>query len=102
MATSRTGTARWKRVVKEARARAVEQGLTRCPLCRVWLDWDHSLRPASPEVDHIIPHALGGKDELDATRIICRKCNQQLGGAISRKKPKPNITTTDLDASPIW
>jgi 5-methylcytosine-specific restriction protein A len=101
MATSRTGTATWKRVAAQAKANAFEQGLTRCPRCRVKLDWEYSKRPNSPEADHIKPHAQGGADTLDNVRIICRKCNQELGGAM-RKRERPIIHTTELDTSPIW
>ena len=102
MATSRTGTATWKRIAAEARATALDQGLTRCPRCRVGLDWEYSGRPNSAEVDHVKPHALGGADTIENTRIICRKCNQQLGGAVNRRKPRAVVETVELDTSPIW
>jgi 5-methylcytosine-specific restriction endonuclease McrA len=102
MATSRTGTAQWKRVVAQARAAAIEQGLTRCPLCRIGLDWEYSGRPNSPEVDHIIPHSRGGQDHIDSVRIICRHCNQSLGGQLNRRKPPTVVETKTLPISPIW
>lgn len=102
MATSRTGTATWKKVVTQARADALEQGITHCPRCRVGLDWEYSKRPNSAEVDHVKAHALGGSDAIENTRIICRKCNQQLGGALTRRNPRPVVQTVELDASPIW
>ena len=101
MATSRTGTTTWKRIAKQARAQAIEQHLTRCPRCRVGLDWEYSGRPNSAEVDHIVPHAQGGPDTLENTRILCRRCNQQLGGAMT-KRERPIIETTELESSPIW
>ena len=102
MATSRTGTAQWKRIAAQARADALDRGLTRCPLCRTGLDWEYSGRPNSAEVDHIKPHAAGGADAIENTRILCRRCNQQLGGALRRRTPRPKIQTVELDASPIW
>ena len=102
MATSRTGTAKWVRVRDEARKIAFDQGLARCPEpgCRVWLDWEYSRRPNSAEVDHIVPHSQGGTDTIENARVICRRCNQSLGGKQNRK-PSP-VQTVELDASPIW
>ncbi|MEW1813294.1 HNH endonuclease [Pseudarthrobacter phenanthrenivorans] len=102
MATSRTGTAQWKRVRDQALAEAREAGLTTCPLCGVWLDWDHSRRPNSPEADHVVPHALGGPDAIENVRVICRLDNGRLGGAVNKRRPRQVVTATDLDASPIW
>ncbi|WNT44992.1 HNH endonuclease [Arthrobacter phage AbbyDaisy] len=84
-----------------AKQQAFEQGLMRCPRCRVMLDWEYSKRPNSPEADHIKPYAQGGADTIENTRIICRKCNQELGGAM-RKRERPVIQTTELESSPIW
>ena len=101
MATSRTGTATWKRIAAQAKANALDQGLTRCPRCRVGLDWEYSRRPNSPEADHILPYSKGGTDTLENVRIICRKCNQELGGMLT-KRVRPVIQTTELESSPIW
>ena len=102
MATNRTATAKWKNIVKQVRANAIDQGQTRCPRCRVGLDWEYSLRPNSAEVDHVVPHSQGGADSIENTRILCRKCNQELGGMLNRRRPRPVIETVTLDASPIW
>lgn len=102
MAASRTGTGKWKTIAKQVRANALDQGLTRCPLCRVGLDWEYAARPNSPEVDHIVPHSQGGPDSIENCRVICRKCNQTLGGALTKRKPRPVVETVSLDASPIW
>ena len=104
MATSRTGTAAWKRVAKQRLDHDRDAGITRCPLCGVGLDWINSRRPNSPEPDHIIPWAQGGKDTFENTRTICRLDNQRLGAMQGRKgkKPRPRVETVDLDASPIW
>lgn len=77
----------------------MERGLTRCPRCRTGLDWEYSGRPNSAEVDHIIPHAQGGTDTIENARILCRRCNQQLGGQMNRRRPRPVIVTTDLAGS---
>jgi len=103
MATSRTGTAQWKAVRKQRLDHDRDQGLTRCPRCRVQLDWEYSRRPNSPEPDHIVPWDKGGPDTFENTRTICRLCNQQLGQMQSRgKRPRPVVETVTLDASPIW
>lgn len=86
IASSRTGTAQWKAIVKIVRAHAIEMGIFKCPLCGTGLDWLHSKRPNSAEVDHIIPHAQGGEDSVDNARIICRHCNQSRGGKEGRAK----------------
>jgi len=51
---------------------AVErQQHSRCATCGVFLDPLHS-----PQVDHIVPVASGGKHTLTNLRILCRECNQ--------------------------
>lgn len=102
MASSRTGTAKWMRVRDQARAQAIEQGVTNCPRCRVRLDWQYSGRPNSAEVDHVLPHAQGGQDTITNTRILCRRCNQQLGGMMGKRTPRPIIQTTDLPTTIDW
>ena len=79
-----------------------DAGLTRCPRCRVGLDWEYSKRPNSPEADHVVPWNKGGPDTFENTRTVCRKCNQQMGGALNGRKPRTVVETVELDASPIW
>ena len=79
MATSRTGTGKWKNLRRRAIADAKNRGLTHCPLCRVQLDYEVSKTPSSAEVDHIHSVARGGRDEIENTRVICRQCNQKRG-----------------------
>ena len=87
MATSRTGTAEWKATVRYVRREAQAQGLTHCPSCGQWLNWEVSRQPNSAEVDHIIPHSRGGSDRPDNARVWCRHCNQSRG---NRDAPKPS------------
>ena len=77
MATSRTGTARWKTLRKKELAAAFERGDMRCPICFVAYDWHRSKQPNSPELDHVTAHAEGGKDVAENVRVICRQCNQR-------------------------
>lgn len=81
MATSRTGTTTWKRIVRERRALDRRAGVTRCPTCGRLLDWDGKRGPvynaALVEVDHIVPTEQGGKDLLENSRCICSDCNKK-------------------------
>ena len=87
MATSRTGTAKWLRIRREAIKQALDNNVFNCPTCGVGLDYEHSRQPNSAEVDHIIPHSRGGEDSLANTQIICRWCNQRKGNGTQRRKP---------------
>lgn len=84
MSTSRTGTATWLRHAAQAKREAQARGLARCPLCGVWMDYDTGKRPNSAEADHIRPHSLGGSDDIDNIRVICRRCNQSRGNGLKR------------------
>ncbi len=91
MATSRTGTSRWKTLRLQALRTAQDQGITHCPTCHVELDYRHGRQPNSPEPDHILPHSRGGADSLDNLRIICRTCNIRKG---NNTAPQPAAATT--------
>lgn len=80
--SSRTGTAKWLRLAKEAKTRAQHDGQFTCPLCGVALDYTRSRQPNSPEADHVVPYSQGGEDVIENIRIICRLCNQKLGGKL--------------------
>lgn len=100
MATSRTGTATWKRVRAQALSRAKRNGVTYCPHCNVELDYTQGLIPNSAEPDHITPYSLGGKDHIDNLIVICRKCNGSKG---NREAPKAgNGVSAPLKTSRIW
>lgn len=99
MATSRTGTATWKRVRLQALARAKRNGQTHCPHCRIELDYTQGLQPNSAEPDHITPWSMGGKDHIDNLIVICRKCNQSKGHRVA---PKAQNTPKPLKTSRKW
>lgn len=88
MATSRTGTARWKATVRYVRREAQRDGMENCPACGRLLRWDVGRLPDSAEVDHIIPHSKGGTDGPENARILCRTCNQSRG---NRAAPKARV-----------
>ncbi|MBD1541033.1 HNH endonuclease [Arthrobacter sp. IA7] len=100
MATSRTGTATWKRRRAHALREAQAHGRTHCPYCRCQLDYDLSLKPNSAEVDHVIPFGTLGHDNgpLD---VICRACNQSKG---NRAAPRAAgvLTRKPLSTSRKW
>lgn len=100
MATSRTGTAQWKRARAQALARAKRNGVTHCRHCKVQLNYEQGLQPNSAEPDHLIPWAMGGKDHVDNLEVICRSCNQSKG---HRGAPKAKATPpTPLKTSRKW
>src|SRR5699024_3720986 len=73
-----------------------------CPTCGVGLDYEHSRQPNSAEVDHIIPHSLGGEDSLANTQIICRWCNQRKGNGTQRRKPMVPKRLEPKTGVPWW
>jgi len=99
MATSRTGTATWKRVRAQAIARAKRAGITQCRHCNVQLDYINGRTPASAEPDHLVPYSMGGKDHIDNLEVICRQCNQSKG---HREAPKGKKTMPPLKTSRKW
>lgn len=76
MASSRTGSGKWRRLRKEVIEEAIQKEQFNCPLCGIGLDYEYSLQPNSAEVDHILEHSLGGQDVKENVRVICRYCNQ--------------------------
>jgi 5-methylcytosine-specific restriction endonuclease McrA len=87
MTTSRTGTAQWKNLRRRVLAKA-KRTIKHCPNCKVELDYTQGQRPNSAEVDHIIPHSMGGKDVMSNCAILCRFCNASKG---NRDVPRPTV-----------
>lgn len=86
MAATRSGTTKHKRWRDAVLHAAQRDGITHCPRCGMWLDYNRSLRPNSAEADHILAHADGGKLTLDNGRVMCRRCNQQLGAETAQRR----------------
>lgn len=96
MATSRTGTAQYKRWRHAVLARGKRDGVTHCPLCRAPLDYRRGKRPNSAEPDHLVPWALGGTNTVDNGRVLCRRCNQRRGDGTRGREPRPRPAITNL------
>lgn len=91
MATSRTGTAKWKALVRKRRAQAKRDGVENCPMpgCGVRLDYTQGIRARnSVEVDHIVPHSQGGRDEYENTMVLCGHCNRRKSDNKTKVKRK--------------
>lgn len=109
MATSRTGTTRWKHLATAAKRKAQTAGQTHCPICHRELNYRQGRTPTSAEADHITPHSRGGTDTADNIRIICRQCNQSRGNGLRRPRPQrqardkqPRTTITNTTTSNTW
>lgn len=99
MATSRTGTARYKRWRTQVLALAQRDGVTHCPICKVKLNYEVTRQPDSAEPDHLVPWARGGQETIDNGRVLCRDCNgKRWNEAATRRKS----VSTPIESSPIW
>lgn len=101
MATSRTGTGKWKRTRTRAIARAHAEGQEHCPTCGTFLDYNRHGQTNSAEVDHVVPHALGGADSLDNVRVTCRWCNASRGDGRS-KRVRATPTRVQPGTGVLW
>lgn len=53
----------------------------------------HNGRPTpATEVDHVLPRAKGGTDDLDNLESICRDCHQAKTAADEGRTYKPKVT----------
>lgn len=71
-----------------------------CGICGQMID--KSLKyphPMSATVDHIIPCAKGGSDELDNLQLAHRKCNRLKSDKMPEEKPKTVEANRDLPQS---
>lgn len=59
--------------------------------------------PMSPTVDHIIPCARGGSDELDNLQLAHRYCNRNKSDNMPEdKKPGASVIINDFPQSCNW
>lgn len=61
---------------REIRMRVAERDSWTCSYCRA------SVSPNSCEIDHVVPVALGGTDDVGNLALACYRCNRRKG-----KKP---------------
>lgn len=100
MATSRTGTAKYKRWRLNVLHRDQAAGITHCQLCGCIMNYDQGKHPNSAEPDHILADKFGGQLTMDNGRTICRHCNQSRGDgskSARAKRMKPATITIDFD-----
>ena len=75
MATSRTGTAAWKRI-----RRQVIREESFCHICGAEVDKTlPNTDPMHAAVDHLLPYALGGTDTRDNAALSHAQCNKSRG-----------------------
>ncbi len=58
--------------------------------------------PMSPTVDHIIPCAKGGSDELDNLQLAHRRCNRLKSDQMPEEHPKRPENNRDLPQAVNW
>ena len=68
---------KWGERRKLVLARDARRCQLRLPVCRI----------DATEVDHILPRALGGNDDLDNLRSVCHPCHLARGMDESRSSP---------------
>jgi len=83
VATSRTGTGRYKRLRKAILRPGVDCWICGLPI-RFGVDPMH---PLSPTLDHVVPYSKGGKDERDNLRPAHRKCNRLKSDKAPAREP---------------
>lgn len=67
---------RRKAIPRSVRQAAFDEAGNECAFC-------HDNRVAFLSVDHIWPVILGGTNDLDNLRVLCRTCNSEKGGFMS-------------------
>ena len=102
MATSRTGTGAWKNTQRAIIAKAKNNN-TPCAICGEAINYLSATGPDTPEVDHIIPHKLGGTDDKDNLQVTHRACNRRKGGRnTTNTPPVPDTHATRFPHSRAW
>lgn len=99
MVSSRTGLAPHLRFRAAVLRRDRAAGITNCPICGVLMDYDRGRQPHSAEPDHIIAIAVGGTNDPENGRTICRRCNQRKGKGA---RPEPNTVGARVTNLVSW
>ena len=74
-----------------------------CGICGMPVDKSLSYpHPMSPTVDHIIPCAKGGSDDLDNLQLAHRQCNRLKSDKMPEEHPKKAENNRDLPQSVNW
>src|SRR5690606_24005025 len=98
MATSRTGTGKYRRNSAIDLATPQRNELTHRPgydtthrnhECGAILDYETPLQTNSAETDHIIPHSMGGTDNRTNLTVLCRTCNNEKSNGQNQRPPTP-------------
>lgn len=87
---SRTSSPKWRRIRAAVIKRCMDEGKTRCPICGVDMDFEYPGRPNSVEIDHIVPHSMGGEDSMENVQAMCLRDNRRKGNGQARK-PHPVV-----------
>lgn len=83
-------------------ARAIRDGLDKCPLCGTLLDLHGTGDGAPIDVDHLIPYSLGGEDRADQCRVLCQHCNRSRGNGTRTRVGKPSIVRAEPPTLIEW
>lgn len=75
-------------ISKKIRSQVFLRAKNRCEYCQYRSD----IALESFEVEHIIPLALGGTDELKNLALVCRGCNSRKSIKIHAAEPKSGIS----------
>ena len=92
-----------RRAVFENNKKIILATQTICGICGQPVD--RSLKfpdPMSPTVDHIIPCARGGSDDLDNLQLAHRRCNRNKSDNMPEDKPKAVDSNHNLPQSQNW
>ena len=91
MTTSRTGTARHKRMATQVLNAAQEAGIYMCPSCKQPLDYLNRRAPNGAQADEIIPYGITGETSTDPGdwQVLCATCNRSKGNRVA---PSTSVT----------
>ncbi|MHA7227848.1 HNH endonuclease [Glutamicibacter soli] len=101
MATSRTGTTEWLNITRKVLRDAQDTNQTRCPYCRITLNYTDRRAFNGAQVDHIKPHSKGGSDSPSNLIVCCRTCNISKGNRTA-PKIKTTLARKPLKTSRKW